>query len=149
MAWLRGYRGLRGMACLGMLVPGWIAAQAPAVRSEPMRIWPSQPPHGIPFAASTRVTGLAFTGRHAQYSNADTWYPSWAADGAMYSPFTDGEANGVISSSYKRAEATTGYATIVGDDPTKLRFTNVGTVAASAAPYGGRYPAGSLAYKGV
>ena len=149
MAWLRGYRALRGMACLGMLVPGSIAAQAPAVRSEPMRIWPSQPPHGIPFVASTKVTGLAFTGRHAQYSNADTWYPSWAADGAMYSPFTDGEAIGVISASYKGAEATTGFATIVGDDPMHLRFTNVGTVAASAAPYGGRYPAGSLAYKGV
>jgi hypothetical protein len=111
--------------------------------------WPSQPPAGIPFKRSRDLHGLIFTGRHAQYANADTWYPSWNANGDMVSPWTDGEVNGVVSASYKGVGATTGYAVIAGDDPMKLSFRNVGTVAASAAPYEGRYPAGSLAYRGV
>ena len=45
-----------------------------------VKAWPSQPPAGIPFEASKELTGIAFTGRHAQYGHADTWYPSWAAD---------------------------------------------------------------------
>ena len=81
---------LRRAIGLGVLFPASAIAQMSSIGHEPIRIWPSQPPQGIPFAASTLVTGLAFTGRHAQYANADTWYPSWAADGAMYSPFTDG-----------------------------------------------------------
>lgn len=112
-------------------------------------IWPSQPPADIPFAASADLTGITFTGRHAEYTTADTWYPSWAADGKMYSPWTDGMVNGIGSGSYKGTEATTGYATILGDDPLHLTITDAGTVTASAAPYGGRYPAGSLVYHGV
>ena len=64
-----------------------------------LKVWPSQPPAGIPFAPSTELTGIAFTGRHAQYGHADTWYPSWAANGNLYSPWTDGEVNGVKSNS--------------------------------------------------
>lgn len=111
--------------------------------------WPSQPPAGMPFALSRELTGIVFTGRHAQYTTADTWYPSWAADGKMYSPWTDGMVNGVGSGSYKGAEATTGHATIVGDDPMNLQITDAGTIAGSATPCGGRYPAGSLYYKEV
>ena len=62
-----------------------------------LKVWPSQPPAGIPFAPSTELTGIAFTGRHAQYGGADTWYPSWAANGNLYSPWTDGHVNGVKS----------------------------------------------------
>ena len=51
-----------------------------------VKVWPSQPPAEIPFEASKELTGIAFTGRHAQYEHADTWYPSWAADGNLYSP---------------------------------------------------------------
>jgi len=52
-------------------------------------------PAGSPFESSTELTGIVFTGRYAQYGHADTWYPSWAADGNLYSPWTDGEVNGI------------------------------------------------------
>ncbi len=120
-----------------------------------LKVWPSQPPAGIPFALSTELTGIAFTGRHAQYGGADTWYPSWAANGNLYSPWADGRVNGVHSSSCTEkaygchAPATTGYATILGDDPMHLKIADAATYEASPDPYGGRYPAGSLVYHGV
>jgi len=39
-------------------------------------------------------SGLKFTGRLSAYENADTWYPSWAADGQLYSPYADGGVGG-------------------------------------------------------
>ena len=33
---------------------------------------------------------LDHAGRHAAYTGADTWYPSWASDDILYSPWTDG-----------------------------------------------------------
>lgn len=112
------------------------------------QVWPSQPPADIPFAASKELTGIAFTGRYARYGKADTWYPTWASNGNLYSSWTDGKVNGITSSS-SGAKATTGYATIIGDDPLHLTLTNVGVYPASPLPYGGRYPAGGLVYNGV
>jgi hypothetical protein len=116
-----------------------------------LKAWPSEPPADVPFAPSQEVTGIAFTGRYAHYGNADTWYPSWASNGNLYSPWTDGKVNGVssTSSTLSGARATTGYATIIGDDPLHLTITDVGVYPASPLPYGGRYPAGSLVYDGV
>ena len=91
---------------------------------------------------------MAFTGRHTRYANADTWYPSWAANGNLYSPWTDGTVGTVYSAS-GGSKATTGYATIVGDDPLHLEITGVGTYPGDPAPYEGRYPCGSLVYDGV
>ena len=51
-----------------------------------IRVWPSQPPADCPFDPSPSIVGIAFTGRHIRYADADTWYPSWASDGNMYSP---------------------------------------------------------------
>lgn len=113
-----------------------------------LKAWPSEPPADIPFAPSQELTGIAFTGRYAHYGNADTWYPTWASNGNLYSPWTDGKVNGVSSTS-SSAKATTGYATIIGDDPLHLTITDVGIYPASPVPYGGRYPAGSLVYNGV
>ncbi len=110
--------------------------------------WPSDPPANIPFPPSRELTGIAFTGRYAQYGHADTWFPSWASNGNMYSSWTDGTVNGVKSSS-KGPMATTGYATILGDDPLHLTITDVATYKGSPEPYGGRYPAGGLVYRGV
>ena len=62
-------------------------------------VWPSDPPASCPFQKSTDITGIAFTGRHVRYANADTWYPSWAANGNMYSPWTDGKVGSVSSGS--------------------------------------------------
>jgi len=55
-----------------------------------MNLWPSSVPASCPFPQSKEFTGIAFTGRHAEYTQADTWYPSWADDGNLYSPYTDG-----------------------------------------------------------
>jgi hypothetical protein len=112
------------------------------------KIWPSQPPPECPFKASEMMVGLGFTGRHAEYTGADTWYPSWAADGNLYSPWTDGNVNGLGSSSGGE-KATTGHATILGNDPLHLTVTNQAIFASSPRPYEGRYPCGSLVYNGT
>jgi hypothetical protein len=124
------------------------AASPDSSLSAGIKVWPSEPPADIPFPPSQEVTGIAFTGRYAHYENADTWYPSWASNGKLYSPWTDGKVNG-ISSTSMGLQATTGYATIIGDDPLHLTITNVGVYPASPLPYEGRYPAGSLVYNGV
>ncbi|HEY9174911.1 MAG TPA: hypothetical protein VI136_21690 [Verrucomicrobiae bacterium] len=112
------------------------------------RLWPSAPPPDCPFPKSDRFVGLGFTGRHAEYTGADTWYPSWAADGNLYSPWTDGTVNGMGAFS-GGTNAVTGHATILGDDPLRLVVTNQGVYASSPRPYEGRYPCGSLVYRGV
>ena len=112
------------------------------------RPWPSQPPPDCPFPPSATLVGVAFTGRHAEYTGADTWYPSWAADGNLYSPWTDGNVNGLGSGSGGE-NATTGHATILGDDPLKLTVTNQGVFKSSPRPYEGRYPCGSLVQDGI
>ncbi len=61
-------------------------------RNFPPFIWPSQPPADCPFEPSKDIVGIAFTGVHSDYHVADTWYPSWASDGNLYSPWTDGSA---------------------------------------------------------
>jgi hypothetical protein len=121
-------------------------------------IWPSQPPSDCPFPKSAEITGIAFTGKYATYNDdnkdlshmiGDTWYPSWAADGKLYSPWTDGFLNGVKSASWSGENATTGHAAIVGDDPLHLSFAEVGVCRGSAVPYAGRYPCANLVYNGV
>jgi len=124
-------------------------------------IWPNTPPHDCPFPQSTHLSDLAFTGRHANYTNADTWYPSWASDGALYSPWTDGwfgdraPVAECSSSSlgppndHRGGRSGTGHAKITGDDPMGLTLENLGIDYALTTPYGGRYPCGSLVYNGV
>lgn len=111
-------------------------------------VWPSEPPAACPFQKSQFITGIAFTPRHAEYGHADTWYPSWASNGNLYSPFTDGSVDGVKSTS-AGPKATTGFAEILGNDPMHLKVRPIGTVAASPEPYGGRYPCGTLVYDGI
>jgi hypothetical protein len=132
-------------ASILVFFPAIALTQVPATQAQ---IWPSQPPAGIPFPQSAEVTGIAFTGRHAQYGHADTWYPSWAADGNLYTPWTDGEVNGVKVSSAGQ-NAATGYATVRGSDPMHLEIADVATYASAPAPYEGRYPSANLFYRGV
>src|SRR5215471_9409838 len=118
------------------------------------RTWESHPPADCPFAKSTELVGLTFTGRHATYTDADTWYPCWAADDHLYSPWTDGKSSQPTGSDPHNFECSsdarncvnagrdgksgTGQARIVGDDPLHLRIENLGIHYASPAPYGGR-----------
>ncbi len=129
---------------------GLIAASGTAIsaRGSTLTVWPSEPPRDCPFQKSRNITGIAFTGKHAEYGHADTWYPSWASNGNMYSPFTDGTVGNVKSMSIG-PQATTGFAEIIGDDPMHLDVRALGTVAASPEPYGGRYPCGTLVYNGT
>jgi hypothetical protein len=120
----------------------------PAPPPAAYRVWPSEPPPDCPFPKSDILVGVGFTGRHAEYTGADTWYPSWAADGNLYSPWTDGVVNGLGSGS-GGADATTGHATILGTDPLALVVTNQGIFKSSPRPYEGRYPCGSLVHDGV
>ena len=110
--------------------------------------WPSTPPADCPLEPSSDITGVAFTGRHAEYTEADTWYPSWVAEGEAYSPWTDGSVNGWACSSLG-VLAATGHAKIEGTDPLDLTVTPLGTHFGSPEPYGGRYPCGSLVHDGV
>jgi hypothetical protein len=126
-------------------------AQAPVKDASPQGfLWPSQPPQGCPFEPSKDLTGIYFTGRHSDYHCGDTWYPSWASDGNLYSPWTDGTTDSVKSWSGSGATAQTGQGVLTGDDPLILGIRNPAPPqVASAEPYKGRYPCGSLVYNGV
>jgi len=117
--------------------------------SQSYRVWPSRPPEDCPFEASNAIRGVAFTGRYSNYMSADTWYPTWAGNGSYYSPWTDGSLGEDHCFSGGGEKAHTGQAKIVGDDPMNLEITSLGTLRASALPYGGRYPCGSLVHDGV
>lgn len=121
-------------------------------------VWASQPPADCPFEPSEEIVGVAFLGVHSDYYVADTWYPSWASDGNLYSPWTDGSVprlDGSRESSNSghggrpASMTTTGQAVLEGDDPLNLKIYSLGLATATAAPYQGRYPCGSLVYDGV
>lgn len=137
------------------VAPGQAPAPDPQTGVYEARPWPSDAPSDCPLQRSARFTGIQFLGRWARYTQADTWYPSWASDGNLYSPWTDGTVNGIRSSSngWRReggpGEATTGSATIIGDDPLKLTIQDVGLFKGDPTPYGGRYPSASLWHNGV
>ncbi len=142
-----------GVAIAAASVPWSIAQGKDSLPAYP-GVWPSQPPAGCPFAPSTTMTGLRFTGQHHQYANADTWYPSWASDGNLYSPFADGNAplpggGSVHVNCGLGPRADSGLACIRGDNPMNLKVEALGLYKASAAPWGGRYPCANLVHDGV
>ena len=135
------------LAAAGMLER---AAAADAAGGAQGLVWNSPAPADCPFPKSATLSGIAFTGRHSDYRCGDTWYPSWAGDGNLYSPWTDGTTEGLACSSGDAATAKTGHAVMIGEDPLKLTIRNTGPLKqASALPYHGRYPAGSLVFNGI
>lgn len=140
-----------GVACATAgLLPGQTTSQRvvdPPVRG--FRVWPSTPPPDCPFPQSKDLTGILFTSVHSDYRCGDTFYPSWAADGNLYSPWTDGKTDGVSASSGGEG-AVTGNAVLLGDNPLRLTIRNTSAPQpASPLPYRGRYPCGSLVHDGV
>jgi hypothetical protein len=135
--------------------------------------WPTTPPADCPFSAADLSVRL--TGRFANYTNADTWYPSWAADGELYSPWTDGYILERSPSTYQDFEdahphhacnsvhwqgrvPATAQAKIVGADPMYLSIVDLPPridampwpdMSAGTAKFHGRYPCGSLVHDGV
>ena len=118
-------------------------------------VWTSKPPQDIPFAPSTELVGIRFLGRCSDYRVADTWYPTWASDGNLYSPFTDGPVGDDLSISdadwqnQGKDNARTGQAVLIGDDPLQLTIKSLGMVKGNTGAYNGRYPCGSLIHHGV
>ena len=113
-------------------------------------LWPSVIPADCPFPRSPTLTGIFFTGRHSDCHCGDTWYPSWASDGNLYSPWTDGQTDGVRCGSGAGTNARTAHAIMIGDDPLRLTISNTSPPkVGSASPYRGRYPCGSLVYNGI
>jgi hypothetical protein len=113
------------------------------------KVWISETPEECPFERSSEFSAIAFLGKHVSYTDADTWYPSWASDGNMYSGFADGEVGLESTHSSGGAKANTGNAKIEGDDPIHLKVTSLGIQHASALPYQGRYPCANLVYNGI
>ncbi len=115
--------GFISLACLiAIVLTGNIFADERVVQYQQKagpQLWPSEPPEDIPFEQSKELVGILFTGVHSDYRLADTWYPSWASDGNLYSPWTDGQTDGMKSSS-GGLNATTGQAIMIGDDPRLL-----------------------------
>ena len=116
-------------------------------------IWPSEPPEDCPFKPSEELVGITFMGLHSNHWFADTWYPSWASDDRMYSPFTDGSVprldGGMEESCSWQYPFTTGQAVMEGNDPLHLKVYSLGLTHSDPVPYGGRYPCGSLVYNGI
>jgi len=111
----------------------------------PAFIWKSEPPADCPFEPSKDIKGVRFLGRCSEYDVADTWYPSWADDDRLYSPFTDGSCPRLDGSrdhswSGPNDQAVTGHAVLEGGDPLNLKIYSLGLHKASALPYRGRYP---------
>jgi hypothetical protein len=126
--------------------------------------WAENVPTSCPFPRSAEIAGMRFTGPYANYTNADTWYPSWGADDVLYSPWTDGYQLDVKnfqpfqeshpglacnSLDFMGRKAATGNAAIRGSDPLNLEIIPLGRNEADPAPYGGRYPSASLMYNDV
>ncbi len=148
-----------GFSLLGSL---YLQAQIqPEILSYPAFTWKSEVPADCPFSQSDEFSGIHFPGQKSGFRVGDTWYPTWAEDDRLYSPFTDGHcprldggkdlsiSDGVVDFGYGAERTSTGNAVMEGDDPTTLTIYSLGLSHASALPYHGRYPAGSLIYNGV
>ena len=126
-------------------------------------VWDAEVPKDCPFEQSSLFNRIYFTGLHSDYRCGDTWYPSWASNGNLYSPWTDGVTTGIRSWSSGFSnngnindqgnpirKATTSQAMLIGEDPMKLQIKVVGgVVPGDPYPYGGRYPCGSLVYNDI
>ena len=136
-----------------LIIFGAVVFNASCQRNEVSQVapfvWPSQPPDDCPFEKSEDIPSMIFTGRHAEYAAADAWYPSWASDGNLYSPWTDGSIGTMECNSEAGADSHTGQAKIVGADPLNLEVIALGTYRGSALPYSARHPCGSLVYNDV
>lgn len=146
---------LRILILLCLLTPQIYAQVNPENLNYPPIAWKSAPPADCPFPASKEITGITLLGVKSGFHFGDTWYPTWANDGNLYSPWTDGGAwrlDGSYDTSQSGGEVgaeRTGHGVIEGDDPLSLKVYSLGISFASPNPYHGRYPCGSLIYEGV
>jgi len=137
-----------------------VYSQYPELKPEILKyepfIWPSEVPEDCPFIQSEAYKAIKFLGIKSGYRYGDTWYPTWASNDTLYSPWTDGKTkrlDGYIDWSQSWVDPvhiTTGQGVIAGDDPLTLKAYSIGLDKSSPAfPYNGRYPCGSLMHNGV
>jgi hypothetical protein len=135
------------------------SAQVQAIKPDTMRfkplLWKSDPPSDIPFRRSGNLAGVVFLGYKSGYHYGDTWYPTWASNDTLYSPWTDGvtsRSDGFpenSSSGDGPDHNITGQGVIIGDDPMTIVSYSTGIFRSPSSPYQGRYPCGSLIYNGT
>lgn len=121
-------------------------------------VWASTPPHDCPLSASTKWGGVQF-GAGVNYESvgvrADTWYPSWGADGDLFTPFEDGTVVGPGNVTVRAQASSNGWAVLRGDDALKMHVVAAGNapaVNASVAIFprcNQNYVYSSLSHKGV
>ena len=89
---------------LAVLLPAFLtAATAPCppkpfvadlkpdiLRDDPFT-WPGMIPEGCPFERSMAFSAVRFLGLKSGFRYGDTWYPTWAGNDILYSPWTDGK----------------------------------------------------------
>ena len=117
-------------------------------------IWASETPEDCPFKSSEEFNSIKFLGIKSGYRYGDTWYPTWASNDTLYSPWTDGNTtkrfDGYTDISHSTGpKSHSAQGIIVGSDPMNLKAYSIGTVIEWSNPYAGRYPCGSLMYEGV
>jgi len=144
-----------------MIFAGVVAmSQTADLRPEVLKfepfVWPSETPPDCPFKQSEEFNGIKFLGIKSGYHYGDTWYPTWASNDTLYSPWTDGKTKRLdgytdwSQSWVDQVHITTGQGVIVGDDPLTIKAYSIGLDKNSPAyPYHGRYPCGSLVFNGV
>ena len=119
-------------------------------------IWPSEVPEDCPFVQSEAFNAIKLLGKKSGFRYGDTWYPSWASNDTLYSPWTDGATTMRIDGHYDlshsgagpfRNQSATGV--MVGSDPMTLEVYSTGVFLSRSNPYMGRYPCGSLVHDGV
>ena len=113
---------LRILFLLCIISPMLRAQLKPDNFTFPPVAWKSEAPADCPFPASKEITGITLLGVKSGFHFGDTWYPTWADDGNLYSPWTDGctwrlDGSYDCSSSFEGDKARTGQAVIEGDDP--------------------------------
>ena len=94
-------------------------------------VWKADIPADCPFERSPSLTGVRFTGRHSDYTCGDTWYPSWASDGNLYSPWTDGRIKNERSAKDKSCFSSTPSSPIIVMISLKILITPAFTAACS------------------
>jgi len=152
---MRNIKSLITCSCFFLFLnPALVISQVkPDTLSFKPFVWKSETPSDCSFKQSKELKGIKFLGIKSGFHVADTWYPTWADDDKLYSPFTDGgcpRLDGSYESSGSGGEnATTGQAVIEGDAPLSLKVYSLGLSKASPIPYQGRYPCGSLIYNKV
>ena len=125
------------------------------LRFEPF-VWTSEIPDDCPFEPSGEYNQIKFMGVKSGYRYGDTWYPTWAANDTLYSPWTDGNTTKRLDGNTDLSHSGAGpfrnqsaHGVIIGSDPMNLTAYGTGVFLARSNPYMGRYPCGSLVHNGV